>query len=121
MYSSFSLATQESVDSATSSGSDAEHSSALNGSLPRLPAVTIAAIRRPVAADMEQMNRNLRALASDRGGPTMEAAAAQIFGAGGKKLRPMIVLLVARATAHLGGLRCACPFQSLPLVASLVR
>lgn len=63
---------------------------------------------------MEQMNANLRSLAADRGGPTMEAAAAQIFGAGGKKLRPMIVLLVARATAHLGGLRCV-DLISLPL------
>lgn len=104
---------QESIDSATSSGSDVEHSPAENGSLPRFAAATIEAIRHPVAADMEQMNANLRSLAADRGGPTMEAAAAQIFGAGGKKLRPMIVLLVARATAHLGGLRCV-ENKSLP-------
>ena len=105
---SISQVAQESVDSATSSGSDVERSTSHNGNLPRLPAVTIAAIRHPVAADMELMNSNLRALAADRGGPTMEAAAAQIFGAGGKKLRPMIVLLVARATAHIGGLRYTC-------------
>jgi all-trans-nonaprenyl-diphosphate synthase len=58
----------------------------------------------PVAGDMEQMNRNLRTVVGSRH-PMLVAAADQIFGAGGKKLRPMVVFLVARATAELGGLR----------------
>ena len=66
--------------------------------------MSIAAIAAPVAADMQQMNANLRSIAGDRD-PALQAAADQIFGAGGKKLRPMIVFLVARATAALAGLR----------------
>lgn len=58
----------------------------------------------PVAADMEQMNANLRGIVGDRH-PMLQAAAEQIFGAGGKRLRPAIVFLVARATAELEGLR----------------
>lgn len=58
----------------------------------------------PVAVDMEQMNRNLRNVVGSRH-PMLVAAADQIFGAGGKKLRPMVVFLVARATAELAGMR----------------
>ena len=36
-----------------------------------------------------------------RKNPLLIAAADQIFGAGGKRLRPVLVLLVARATAAL--------------------
>uniref|UniRef100_A0A383WLT2 Solanesyl diphosphate synthase n=1 Tax=Tetradesmus obliquus TaxID=3088 RepID=A0A383WLT2_TETOB len=52
---------------------------------------------------MVQMNRNLRNIVGERH-PMLMAAADQIFGAGGKKLRPMIVFLVARATANLAGM-----------------
>jgi all-trans-nonaprenyl-diphosphate synthase len=58
----------------------------------------------PVRDDMEQMAENLRNIVGNRH-PLLRAAAAQIFGAGGKKLRPAIVFLVARATAELMGLR----------------
>lgn len=68
------------------------------------PASLLAEITVPVEADMEQMNRNLKSMVGNRH-PMLMAAADQIFGAGGKKLRPMIVLLVARATAELAGLR----------------
>jgi hypothetical protein len=67
--------------------------------------VDSAAILAPVAADMEAMNANLRAVVGDRH-PMLVAAAEQIFGAGGKRLRPALVFLVARATAELMGLRC---------------
>lgn len=53
---------------------------------------------------MVQMNSNLRHIVGDRS-PMLMAAADQIFGAGGKKLRPMIVFLVARATAHMAGMQ----------------
>ena len=76
--------------------------------LPRLerpsPAQLLDEIVEPVAADMRTMNQNLRNVVGDRH-PMLLAAADQIFGAGGKKLRPMIVLLMARATAEMGGLR----------------
>lgn len=59
----------------------------------------------PVAADMKKMNENLLSVVGDRH-PMLMAAAQQIFGAGGKKLRPMLVFLVAHATAKAGGLTC---------------
>ena len=58
----------------------------------------------PVREDMEQMAENLRNIVGNRH-PLLLAAAEQIFGAGGKKLRPAIVFLVARATADLMGAR----------------
>merc|ERR1712070_649233 len=60
----------------------------------------IDAITAPVMADMEQMRMNLRDIIG-RKNPLLIAAADQIFGAGGKRLRPVLVLLVARATAAL--------------------
>ena len=68
------------------------------------PTQLLEEIVEPVAADMEAMNSNLRHIVGDRH-PMLLAAADQIFGAGGKKLRPMIVLLMARATAEMGGLK----------------
>jgi hypothetical protein len=70
---------------------------------PLAPASLLAEIVAPVGADMDQMNRNLRNVVGSRH-PMLVAAADQIFGAGGKKLRPMVVFLVARATAELAGL-----------------
>lgn len=35
----------------------------------------------------------------------LEAAADQIFGAGGKRMRPALIFLVARATLDLAGLK----------------
>eukprot|EP00200_Dunaliella_tertiolecta_P003926 CAMPEP_0202346628 /NCGR_PEP_ID=MMETSP1126-20121109/5334_1 /ASSEMBLY_ACC=CAM_ASM_000457 /TAXON_ID=3047 /ORGANISM="Dunaliella tertiolecta, Strain CCMP1320" /LENGTH=423 /DNA_ID=CAMNT_0048938057 /DNA_START=97 /DNA_END=1368 /DNA_ORIENTATION=- len=60
----------------------------------------LASIVAPAQADMETMNVNLKNVVGDRH-PMLMAAAEQIFGAGGKKLRPMVVFLVARATASL--------------------
>jgi all-trans-nonaprenyl-diphosphate synthase len=64
----------------------------------------LARIMRPVEADMAELAAALRGIAGGRHA-MLEAAAQQIFGAGGKRLRPMIVLLVARATAQLVGMR----------------
>lgn len=48
------------------------------------------------------MNKNLRNIVGNRH-PMLMAAAEQIFSAGGKKMRPMIVFLIAHATsAHMG-------------------
>ena len=65
--------------------------------LPTADAVDIQAVREPVAAEMEQMAINLRN-AVGRRHPMLMSAADQIFGAGGKRLRPMIVFLVGKAT-----------------------
>jgi all-trans-nonaprenyl-diphosphate synthase len=59
--------------------------------------VTIDDVRGPVVADMERLVANLLGVVGDRH-PMLMAAAQQIFGAGGKKIRPMLVFLVARAT-----------------------
>lgn len=67
-------------------------------------AVSISKIMEPVAADMELMRQNLRNVVGKRH-PLLLAAADQIFSAGGKRIRPLICLLVARATCPLSGLR----------------
>jgi all-trans-nonaprenyl-diphosphate synthase len=56
---------------------------------------------------MEQLTVNLKNVVGQRS-PLLNAAADQIFQAGGKRLRPAIVFLVARATIELVGLRCEC-------------
>ena len=71
-----------------------------------VPTVSSADILQPVREDMEVLASNLRTIVGKRH-PLLMAAAQQIFGAGGKKLRPAIVLLMARATAKLAGMRCA--------------
>jgi all-trans-nonaprenyl-diphosphate synthase len=68
------------------------------------PAEMMERIVGPVADDMRKMNENLRNVVGSRH-PMLMAAADQIFGAGGKKLRPMLVFLVARATMQVAGLR----------------
>jgi geranylgeranyl pyrophosphate synthase len=73
--------------------------------LPQLTA-SLAAITAPVADDMAGLSKNLLSIVGSRS-PMLMAAAEQIFGAGGKKLRPVLCFLVARATAQAQGLRCA--------------
>ena len=70
-------------------------------------AVSIDEIMRPVAEDMESCRQNLLNVVGERH-PLLLAAADQIFSAGGKRLRPLIVFLVARATYPITGLRCVC-------------
>lgn len=66
------------------------------------PSDVLSHVLQPVNQDMVTMNANLRDVVGNRH-PMLMAAAEQIFGAGGKKLRPVIVFLVARATAHTMG------------------
>lgn len=61
------------------------------------PHIDIDVIRGPVAADVDQLNENLRSIVGKRH-PMLMAAADQIFGAGGKKMRPILCFLIARAT-----------------------
>lgn len=67
--------------------------------------VTMEQVSAPVAEDMDVCRQNLLNVVGERH-PMLLAAANQIFSAGGKRLRPLIVLLVARATYPLTGLRC---------------
>ncbi|KAL6782662.1 hypothetical protein ACKKBG_A07630 [Auxenochlorella protothecoides x Auxenochlorella symbiontica] len=60
-------------------------------------------LRAPVASDMETCRQNLLDVVGQRH-PMLLAAANQIFSAGGKRLRPLIVLLVARATLPITGM-----------------
>lgn len=67
----------------------------------------------PVADDMATMNQNLLNVVGERH-PMLKAAAEQIFGAGGKKLRPMLIFLVSHATAELGGLKYVPSLSCIP-------
>lgn len=66
--------------------------------------VSLREIMSPVSKDMEICRQNLVDVVGKRH-PLLRAAADQIFSAGGKRLRPLIVLLVAHATYPMMGLR----------------
>ncbi|EEF33905.1 solanesyl diphosphate synthase, putative [Ricinus communis] len=57
-----------------------------------------------VADDLQTLNQNLRLIVGAEN-PVLMSAAEQIFGAGGKRMRPALVFLVARATAEVIGLK----------------
>lgn len=77
--------------------------------LPTADAVSIDTVRGPVAVEMEQMAINLRNVVGQRH-PMLMSAADQIFGAGGKRLRPMIVFLVGKATCAAANMEYVCVF-----------
>ena len=107
-----------SMEEASTSGSSTDDEYLENNALPATSlavepegrglsaSVSSSEILGPVVADMQQLTVNLRSVVGQRH-PMLMAAADQIFGAGGKKLRPAICFLVARATCELAGLRCA--------------
>lgn len=68
--------------------------------------VSSSEILAPVREDMEQLTVNLKAVVGERSN-LLKAAADQIFGAGGKRLRPAIVFMVSRATSKCAGMRWA--------------
>ncbi|XP_051151933.1 solanesyl diphosphate synthase 1, chloroplastic-like [Andrographis paniculata] len=57
-----------------------------------------------VAEDLLTLNKNLQSIISGEN-PVLMSAAEQIFGAGGKRMRPALVFLVSRATAEIFGLK----------------
>ncbi|KAF3442306.1 hypothetical protein FNV43_RR16222 [Rhamnella rubrinervis] len=57
-----------------------------------------------VADDLQTLNRNLKSIVGAEN-PVLMSAAEQIFGAGGKRMRPALVFLVSWATAELVGLK----------------
>ena len=64
---------------------------------------TVAELLQPVEADLDALLADLRALIG-AGHPILQAAAEHLFAAGGKRIRPGIVLLVSRAIAPDGEL-----------------
>ncbi|ERN43041.1 solanesyl diphosphate synthase [Rubidibacter lacunae KORDI 51-2] len=58
---------------------------------------SVTSLFAPVDADLQVMTENLKQLVGAQH-PLLGAAAEHLFGAGGKRLRPALVLLAARAT-----------------------
>lgn len=73
-----------------------------------LVGVSVASLMEPVAEDLQILNRNLHTVVGSEN-PLLMAAAEQIFSAGGKRMRPALVLLVSRVTAQLAGLKDLTP------------
>src|SRR5262245_51719803 len=62
---------------------------------------SLEAVRRLIAQDLAAVDRTIRAeLASDV--PLIDQMGAYIVGGGGKRLRPILVLLAARALGYRG-------------------
>ena len=62
---------------------------------------SVKSVFAPVETDLQVLTENLKNLVGARH-PILYAAAEHLFGAGGKRVRPAIVLLVARATMPSG-------------------
>ncbi len=58
---------------------------------------SVTSLFAPVEADLKVLTENLKSLVGARH-PILRAAAEHLFSAGGKRVRPAIVLLIARAT-----------------------
>ncbi|KAL5565054.1 hypothetical protein UlMin_028218 [Ulmus minor] len=69
----------------------------------RMP-ISLTNVFGVVADDLQTLNRNLQSIVGAEN-PVLMSAAEQIFGAGGKRMRPALVFLVSRATAELVNLK----------------
>ncbi|MBW4656164.1 MAG: solanesyl diphosphate synthase [Kaiparowitsia implicata GSE-PSE-MK54-09C] len=65
---------------------------------------SVTSLFAPVESDLSQMTDNLKQLVGARH-PILYAAAEHLFGAGGKRVRPAIVLLISKATMADSGLK----------------
>ncbi|XP_010428979.1 PREDICTED: solanesyl diphosphate synthase 1-like [Camelina sativa] len=70
---------------------------------PKQP-ISLTNLFEVVADDLQTLNDNLLSIVGAEN-PVLISAAEQIFGAGGKRMRPGLVFLVSRATAELAGLK----------------
>ncbi|KAI4390163.1 hypothetical protein MLD38_002303 [Melastoma candidum] len=70
---------------------------------PKSP-ISLLKLFEVVSDDLQTLNQNLRTIVG-ADNPVLMSAAEQIFGAGGKRMRPALVFLVSRASAELMGLR----------------
>jgi all-trans-nonaprenyl-diphosphate synthase len=66
--------------------------------------LTLADLVNPVSDDLRLLNDNLQKIVG-ADNPMLMAAAKQIFGAGGKRMRPALVFLVSRATCQLSNIQ----------------
>ncbi|CAO2833273.1 unnamed protein product [Amaranthus hypochondriacus] len=66
--------------------------------------ISLGSLFEVVADDLLTLNKNLQNIVGAEN-PLLMSAAEQIFGAGGKRMRPALVFLVSRATAQLAGLK----------------
>jgi len=67
--------------------------------------ISLVTLFELVAVDLQTLNDNLLSIVGAEN-PVLISAAEQIFGAGGKRMRPGLVFLVSHATAELAGLKC---------------
>ncbi|CAN1845296.1 Solanesyl diphosphate synthase 1, chloroplastic [Linum perenne] len=66
--------------------------------------ISLTKLFEVVAEDLLILNQNLKSIVGAEN-PVLMSAAEQIFGAGGKRMRPALVFLVSRATAQMSGLK----------------
>ncbi|PKA64720.1 Solanesyl-diphosphate synthase 2, chloroplastic [Apostasia shenzhenica] len=66
--------------------------------------VSISNLPQVVGDDLLNLNKNLKSIVGAKN-PILVSAAEQIFGAGGKRLRPALVFLVSRATSQIAGFK----------------
>ncbi|KAF3794764.1 putative solanesyl-diphosphate synthase 3 [Nymphaea thermarum] len=66
--------------------------------------VSMSSLLAAVADDLRMLNENLQSIVGAEN-PMLMSAAEQIFGAGGKRMRPALVFLVSRATSQMTGLK----------------
>lgn len=66
--------------------------------------ISLASLFEVVADDLQTLNKNLQNIVGAEN-PLLMSAAEQIFGAGGKRMRPALVFLVSRATAQLARMK----------------
>ncbi|XP_031500378.1 solanesyl-diphosphate synthase 2, chloroplastic-like isoform X1 [Nymphaea colorata] len=82
--------------------------SSLDASVDSDKAVSVSSLLAAVADDLRILNENLQAVVGAEN-PVLMSAAEQIFGAGGKRMRPALVFLVSRATSQMAGLKDVAP------------
>ncbi|KAL0906511.1 hypothetical protein M5K25_025009 [Dendrobium thyrsiflorum] len=66
--------------------------------------ISVSDLLEVIADDLQNLNKNLKSIIGAEN-PVLASAAEQIFGAGGKRLRPALVFLASRATAEIAGLK----------------
>jgi hexaprenyl-diphosphate synthase len=69
---------------------------------------------RLVASDLEVMTESVRQTVSVLQHPVLDRAASHLFSLHGKRLRPIIVILMGHATAQLNSVTSPVPSSSLP-------
>lgn len=66
--------------------------------------ILVSSLLDAVSDDLQILNKNLKSIVGAEN-PVLISASEQIFGSGGKRLRPALVFLVSRATSQLGGFK----------------